>query len=78
MGTKTRTSRFGSKGANLRPMTFAESLLSGRPMERNVQTYTPKLKPRPKARFGTKGTLIGQQNFEIYVAAHKEGWKFWR
>lgn len=78
MGTKTRTSKFGSKGANLRPMTFAESLLSGRALERNVQEYTPKLKPRPKPRFGTKGTLDGQQNYEMLMSGHKEGWKFWR
>ncbi|PHS76831.1 MAG: hypothetical protein COB59_10285 [Rhodospirillaceae bacterium] len=55
MSLRTKTVGFGSKGAHERQMTFAESLLSGRPLQRDTAGDIPHLKPRPKMRFGTKG-----------------------
>ena len=55
MRLRTKTVGFGSKGESERSMSFAESLLSGRPLQRDTGGDIPHLKPRPKIRFGTKG-----------------------
>ena len=77
MVSKAHTTRFGSKGAGERPLSFAEALLSGKPLLRETNTYTPTLKPRPKARFGTKG-LPTSHEIEAYVQSRNHSWKFWR
>jgi len=78
MASKSHTTRFGSKGASNRSMSFSEALLTGQPLQRDVKKYTPKLKPRPKARFGTKGLEPMPQDFNAFIQDHKQGWKFWR
>jgi|GEM_PF-3681255 len=78
MTYKSETVGFGNKGANDRPMTFSESLLTGQALPRDTEDFTPKLKPRPKAKFGTKGTIQGSQIFEISIQDRRQGWKFWR
>lgn len=63
MSLRKTTVGFGSKGLGGQPMSFAESLLSGRPLQRDIACDIPHLKPRPKMLFGTKGLPQGLQIF---------------
>lgn len=78
MGQKAKIQRFGRQGAQDRPPTFAETLLSGKAIPRHVETYTPRLKPRPKAVFGTKDLCPMPQSYELQQDTAPKSWKFWR
>ena len=55
MSTWTKKQGFGNKGTDDSAMTFAEQLLSGKPMGRACgRDRLPKLKPRAKPQFGRK------------------------
>lgn len=54
MSQNMNANGFGTKGADQRPVTFGESLLSGRPSGRTKENQSPKLKPRLKLKFGQK------------------------
>jgi len=54
MSLKMNINGFGTKGIHERPVTFAESLLTGRPVSREPQRVSPKLKARARPRFGRK------------------------
>lgn len=87
MGTGTKTPSFGRKGASDHAKSWAEFLLSGKPLARAPQKdRTPKLKPRPTAKFGRKqdsdrvAFCRGEENCrrEQYGSVlNFLGWKFW-
>lgn len=55
MKPNPKEKQFGQKGINDSATSLAQSLLSGKPLARApAQDRTPKLKPRPKPRFGRK------------------------
>ena len=55
MRTGTKTPSFGRKGVSDHAKSWAEFLLSGKPLARTPQKdRTPKLKARPKAKFGRR------------------------
>lgn len=55
MTMKLKSAGFGQKGVGDQAQSFAQTLLSGRPVGRDQsQARMPKLKPRPKAKFGRR------------------------
>lgn len=54
MSQNMNANGFGTKGGDHHPVTFSESLLTGRPSVRTQANQSPKLKPRLKANFGQK------------------------
>lgn len=58
MGMQSNKASFGLKGASDKPVTLAQSLLTGKPLSHvQVQDRIPKLKPRVKPRFGRREDL---------------------
>lgn len=57
MVSKTDTNGFGHKGVGDHAQSFAEQLLTGKPISRDARRDRgPKLKPRPKPVFGRGDT----------------------
>ena len=55
MNTWSKKHGFGNKGTHDSAMTFAEQMLSGKPVRRaSRRDRLPKLKPRAKPQFGRK------------------------
>lgn len=76
MSLKTNINGFGTKGAHERPVTFAESLLTGRPMSRAPQRPSPKLKARARPRFGRK-SLAEQFSVKVNRSFKRRSTRFW-
>lgn len=77
MSTHTKSPNFGHKGVADEAKSYAEQLLTGKPVGRaNKRDRTPKLKPRAKTRFGRKDV---SETFSRSVdrAVQRRGWKFW-
>lgn len=77
MSMQNTKASFGQKGANDKPISLAQSLLTGKPLSRTpVQDRTPKLKPRAKPRFGRK-----EETHDMDRALPRENstrkWTFW-
>jgi hypothetical protein len=87
MGIDTKAPQFGHKGTSERGQSFAEWLLSGKPLARAPQTVcAAKLKPRAKPKFGRRpdaAPLISNVSGEKYRHRNKVsvikcfGWSFW-
>lgn len=80
MSMQSKSASFGQKGADDKPVTLAQSLLTGKPLSRaRVQDRIPKLKPRVKARFGRKEECSLEDGAS--PAAHpqqiRRRWTFW-
>lgn len=78
MAIKATTAGFGRKESGVQSMTFAQALLTGQPLGRDVKKYTPTLKPRQKPRFGTKGLVSFPINVDLPPQDQSKSWKFWR
>jgi len=78
MRTMTNQARFGTKGQNANALSYAEMLLSGQPLQRVTEKTVQSLKPRPKARFGTKGCASERHRNEANLQDNNKGWKVWR
>ena len=76
MSLKTNMTGFGTKGAGERPVTFAESLLTGRPMRRIQHREPPKLKARARPRFGRK-SLAESFSVKVNRSIKQRGSWFW-
>ena len=76
MSLKMNANGFGTKSADQRSVTFAESLLSGRPVGRPVPKPCPTLKARAKARFGKKSMA---ETFSVRVnkSLKRRSVRFW-
>jgi len=80
MGTRTKHPGFGQKHDGAQ--SFAEALLTGKPIGRAaVRATTPKLKPRAKPSFG-RGALTASPALDAKMSrnrtpARKHGWRFW-
>lgn len=76
MSLKMNVSGFGTKGADQRPVTYAESLLSGRPVKQPVARPFPTLKARVPAKFGKKSMA---ETFSVRVnkSLKRRSAKFW-
>ena len=77
MGIGIKRSPFGRKGVSGHAKSFAESLLSGKPLARAPEKdRSPKLKPRPKAKFGrrqvSEQVALGRNGVKSHL-----NWKFW-
>lgn len=76
MSLKMNANGFGTKGADQRPVTFAESLLSGRPVGRPVSKPCPTLKVRAKAKFG-KRSMAETFSVRVNKSLKRRSARFW-
>jgi len=75
MSLSKKNPQFGQKGVGDSAISLAQSLLTGKPLARTpAKDRTPKLKPRPKPRFGRK---TGEDNAlpPSQASARATGWK---
>ncbi|MCR4378771.1 MAG: hypothetical protein NUV50_11855 [Rhodospirillales bacterium] len=87
MSVETKTPSFGRKGVSDHAKSWAEFLLSGKPLARAPQKdRTPKLKARPKAKFGRKqdsdraAFCRDEENYrwgQNFSVLNFLRWKFW-
>lgn len=80
MGRQFKNDGFGIKGVNAQASSLADALLSGKPLARSKprRDPVPKLKPRPKPKFGRRDASDGGAHADGAYSRHAwRGWMFW-